>query len=130
MRARVSDLIAPERSRSATLCDVLRENRRSDRSLEVNAVVRRLGISDLKRLEVHGDSLERPFAARVLASAIVSLGFYEPRYLIENKQARQAVTALRVLAAITPWNKQHCLFLEQARALMTNLERSTAPSCE
>jgi predicted esterase len=129
IRRREDQLAAEELSRAVKLSQVLVEIRRGDPSVDAGELVRRHEFPRLKRLAAEGDSLERPFASRVLAFAAVSLGFYEPQRYLELGQPGRAVTALKVLAGISPWNAQQCAILARARALMTEAERQSVPSC-
>jgi predicted esterase len=126
LREKQAKLADEEHKRSQDLNTALGDIKRGG---DPEKLVKQLGIADLKTMAARGDSLERPYAARVLALDAVFMGFYEPRGYLERKEPAHAVAALRVYAAIAPWNPQQCEFLSQARAMMSETERTGAPAC-
>jgi hypothetical protein len=129
VRQRLSDLASQEVVRAGGLTAAVVALRQTDNRATPDEVIRRLEIPRLKQLETQGDSLERPFARRVLASMSSALGFYEPRRYLELHQPARAVMVLKVAAAIGQWSGQQCEFLVQARALMPVAERASVPVC-
>jgi predicted esterase len=129
LREKQAKLADEEHKRSQGLNSAMRDIQQGVGTTDPAKIVKSLGIPELRRLAVQGDSLERPFAARVLALDAVFLGFYEPRGYLEQKQPARAIAVLEVYAAIAPWSAQQCAFLAQARALMSPAERAGAPEC-
>ena len=128
-RDRAAELARDEGARVQAVGAVLVDVRRADRRVDPEELVRRLDVARLKRLAAEGDSLERPFAERVLAFEAVYLGFYEPRRYLARQQSDRAVASLQAYAAIAPWGPAQCAFLAEARAEMREAERASAPSC-
>ena len=129
MRRRLAALDVRDLERGQRLSATLADIRRDPKRANPQDIVKRLDIAELKRLSTQGDSIERPWAQRVLARTQVFLGFYEPRYYIDQRQPAGAVAMLQAVAAITPWGPQHCALLGQAVALMSEAERTKAPAC-
>ena len=129
MRKRIADLDARDFARSQRLSATLADVRRDPQHANAQDLVKRLEIAELKRLSAQGDSIERPWADRVLARTQAFLGFYEPRSYLEQRQPAGAVVMLQAFTSIAPWNPQHCAFLAQAAALMTEADRAKVPSC-
>jgi len=129
MRRRLAELDNRDIERGQRLSATLADVRRNPRRATADDITRRLDIPELKRLAMQGDSIERPWAERVLARTQVFLGFYEPRYYIDQREPAGAVAMLQALKAIAPWGSQHCALLAQAVALMADVERAKAPTC-
>jgi hypothetical protein len=129
LRRRLADLDSRDFARSQRLSATLAEVRRDPQRARSQDIVKRLDIVELKRIAVQGDSIERPWAERVLTRTQAYLGFYEPRYYIEQRKPAGAVAMLQALTAIAPWGPQHCALLAQAVALMTDADRAKAPTC-
>ena len=107
----------------------LRDLRDAARPPDPAKLVDRLQIASMQELAAQGDSLERPFAERVLARAAVSLGFQEPRRFLELKKPAFAIASLKAVKVISPWSPLQCSYLEQARSMLPEAERATSPVC-
>lgn len=129
MRRRLSELDVRDVERGQRLSATLADIRRDPKRANPQDIVKRIDIAELKRLSTRGDSIERPWAQRVLARTQVFLGFYEPRYYLDQRQPAGALAMLEAVAAITPWGQQHCALIAQAVALMSEAERAKAPGC-
>ncbi len=104
---------------------------RGDRDAhDTDALARALHLAELKTLATTGDSLDRPWAARVLASAQAFLGFYEPRAYLEQRQPVRALLMLETFRRIVPWSPQQCAFIAQAVAMLPDSARAIATHCE
>jgi len=129
MRRRLAELDVRDLERGQRLSATLADIRRDPKRANPQDIVRRLDIAELKRLSTQGDSIERPWAQRVLARTQVFLGFYEPRYYLDQRQPIGAVAMLEAVASISPLGPQHCALLAQAAALMSESERAKLPAC-
>lgn len=129
LRTRQHDLDERETRRATELAAMLANVRRAHESPDVDSLTRLAGIAELRRTAASGDSLERPWARRVLANEQVMFGFYEPRYYLEQHSPEKAIAMLRAGATITPWTAQQCAFVSQAAAMLPEAARTTAPRC-
>ena len=129
MRRRLAELDVRDLERGQRLSATLADIRRDPKRANPQDIIRRLDIAELKRFSTQGDSIERPWAQRVLARTQVFLGFYEPRYYLDQRQPIGAVAMLEAVASISPLGPQHCALLAQAAALMSESERAKLPAC-
>ncbi len=129
IRRRLQELARQELLRVARTDGVLSEFRKSDHPDNAEVLGQRLDIASLKQLSVEGDSLQRPWASRLIAHDAVFLGFYEPRHFLEIRQPARAVTLLQAYAMIAPWSPQHCAMLLEAAKQMPVEERARAARC-
>ena len=109
---------------------VLARLRAEQSPIDVDRLIRELGIKQLSQTSAQGDSVERASAKRVLANASVMLGFYEPRFYLEQHAPARAVAMLQALRAIAPWSAQHCVLLEQAARMADSSTAARFPRCD
>jgi predicted esterase len=129
MRKRLGELDTRFSDRNAAMLEALGKVRSDPKVGDPAALAKSLKLDELKRLAASGDSLERPWATRMLASTQAFLGFYEPRQYLEAKEPVRAVLMLETLRLVAPWTPQHCAFLRQAAAMTREELRGSLPVC-